>query len=112
MARKGRDGRGVFLTEMRRQVEDLRNGTASDLMGARLAWRNESHGKSRPVLIKKEPADVKPKSPSVKAVMKKKAAASEIKKEKPPITFKEPLKKDMSHRKPAKAATKGKRGRE
>jgi hypothetical protein len=112
MARKGRDSRGVFLTEMRRQVTDLRNEMASDLMGARLAWRGQSSGKSRPVLIKKEPVKVKPISPSVKGVMKKKAAASGIKKEKPPIPFGETLKREKKDRKPEKAATKGKRGRD
>ncbi len=108
MARKGKHGRGVFLTEMRKQVTDLRNETASDLMGARLAWRAESRRKSQHIPMKKEPANVKFISPSVKAVMKKKSAASNSKAEKPPITFKEPLKREKSHRKPVKATTHGK----
>ncbi|MBI4764198.1 MAG: hypothetical protein HY787_06305 [Deltaproteobacteria bacterium] len=109
MAREGRDGRGVFLTEMRRQVKDLRNETASDLMGARLAWRSESPGKLRPVLIKKEAADKRPLSPLGKAVKKEKMAASEIKQEKSPLSFKETLKrekKDLPLWKPAKVTTK------
>lgn len=94
MARKGRHDREVFLSEMRRQVTGLRKETADDLMGARLAWRGESPGKSRPVPMKKEPVIVKPISPPVEAALKKTVAAPEIKAEKPPVTFKEPVKKE------------------
>ena len=93
-ARKGRHDREVFLSEMRRQVTGLRKETADDLMGARLAWRGESPGKSRPVPMKKEPVVVKPILPPVEAALKKTVAAPEIKAEKPPVTFKEPLKKE------------------
>jgi len=95
MARKGRHDRGAFLSEMRRQVTGLCKDTADDLMGARLAWRGRSPGKSRPVPMKKEPVVVKPISPLVEAALKKKTvAAPEFKAEKPPVTFKEPLKKE------------------
>jgi len=93
-ARKGRHDRGVFLSEMRRQVMDLRKETADDLMGARLAWRGERPGKSRPVPMKEEPVVVKPITPPVEAALKKTVAAPEFKAEKPPVTFKEPLKKE------------------
>ena len=86
MARKGRHDRGVFLSEMRRQVTGMCKDTADDMMGARLAWRGRSPGKSRPVPMKKEPVVVKPISPPVKAALKKT--------EKPQVTFKEPLKKE------------------
>jgi len=94
MARKGRDDRGAFLAEMKRQVTGLCKDTADDLMGARLVWRGERPGKSRPVRMKKEPVVVKPVSPPVEAAPKKTAAAPEIKAAKPPITFKKPLKKE------------------
>ena len=94
MARKGRHDRGVFLSEMRRQVRGLRNETAEDLAGARSIWRGESPGKSRPVPMKKEPVVVKPISPPVEAALKKTVAAPEFKAVKPPITFKKPLKKE------------------
>ena len=94
MARKGRHDRGIFLTEMRREVTGMRKETVDDLMGAHLAWRGRSPGKSRSVPIKKEPVVVKPISPPVEAALKKTAAAPEIKTEKPPVTFKEPLKKE------------------
>jgi len=93
-ARKGRHDRGVFLSEMRRQVMDLRKETADDLMGARLAWRGERPGKSRPVPIKKKPVVLKPIPPPMEAAQKKAVAAPEIKAGKPPVTFKEPLKKE------------------
>jgi hypothetical protein len=84
--------RGIFLTEMRREVTGLRQDTSDDLMGARLAWRGRSPGKSRPVPMKKEPVVVKPISPP--AETKLTVAAPEIKTEKPPVTFMEPLKKE------------------
>ena len=94
MARKGRDDRGAFLAEMKRQVTGLCKDTADDLMGARLVWRGERPGKSRPVRMKKEPVVVKPVSPPVEAAPKKTAAAPEFKAVKPMITFKKPLKKE------------------
>ncbi len=93
MARKGRQDRGVFLSEMRRQVSDMCKETADDLMGVRRAWRGESSGKSRPVTMKKEPVVVKPIPPSVETVMKKTVAPPEIKTAKSPVTFKETVKK-------------------
>jgi len=94
MARKGRDDRGAFLSELRREVTGMCKDTADDLMGARLAWRGRSPGKSRPVPMKKEPVVVKPISPPVEAALKRTVAAPEIKSEKPPVTFKKPLKKE------------------
>ena len=94
MARKGRHDRGVILSEMRRQVTGMCKDTADDLMGARLAWRGRSPKKSRPVPMKKEPVVVKPISPPAEAALKKTVAAPEIKTEKPPVTFMEPLKKE------------------
>jgi hypothetical protein len=94
MARKGRHDRRTFLSEMSRQVTGMCKDTADDIMGARLAWRGRSSGKSRPVPMKKEPVVVKPISPPVAAALKKTVAAPEIKTEKPPVTFKEPLKKE------------------
>ena len=70
MARKGRHDRRTFLSEMSRQVTGLRQETAEDLMGACLAWRGRSPGKSRPVPMKKEPVVVKPISPPVEAALK------------------------------------------
>jgi hypothetical protein len=94
MARRGRHDRGVFLSEMRRQVTRMCKETADEMMGARLAWRGRSPGKSRPVPMKKEPVVVKPISPPVEAALKKTVAAPEFKAEKPPVTFKEPLKRE------------------
>ena len=94
MARKGRHDRRVFLSEMKRQVTGLRRETAEDLTGARLAWRGRSPRKSRPVPMKKEPVVVRPISPPVET-LKKTVAAPEIKTEKPRVTFKEPLKKEV-----------------
>ncbi|MFA5800738.1 MAG: hypothetical protein WC840_07380 [Candidatus Peribacteraceae bacterium] len=94
MARKGRRDREVFLSEMRRQVAGLRKETADDLMGARLAWRGERPGKSRTVPMKKKPVVVKPIPPPMEAALKKAVAAPEIKTEKSPVTFMEPLKKE------------------
>jgi len=94
MARNGRHDRGVFLSEMRRQVTGLCKETADDMMGARLAWRGESPGKSRPVPVKKKPVIVKRTPPPMEAALKKTVAAPEFKIEKPPATFKERLKKE------------------
>jgi hypothetical protein len=94
MARKGIHDRGVFLSEMRRQVTGMCKETADDLMGARFAWRGERPGKSRPIPMKKEPVVVKHVSPPVDAALKKTVAAPEVKVEKLPVTFKEPLKKE------------------
>ena len=150
MARNGRHDRGIFLSEMRKQVTGLCKETADDMMGARLAWRGESPGKSRPVPMKKKPVVVKRTPPPMEAALKKTiVTAPEFKAEKPPVIFKEPLtnedkktvaapeapavkpskvkappsvsasklpfqkKKEKSRldEKPAKAATKAKRGR-
>lgn len=94
MARKGRHDREAFLSEMRRQVTGMRKETADDMMGARLAWRGKSPGKSRPVPMKKKPVVVKPIPPPMEAALKKAAAAPEFKAEKLPVTFMEPLKKE------------------
>ncbi|MDO8721812.1 MAG: hypothetical protein Q7J31_06240, partial [Syntrophales bacterium] len=84
---------------MRRQVAGLRKETTDDLMGARLAWRGERPRKSRPVQLKpvqpkKEPVFVAPVTPPVEETVKKTVAAPEFKTEKPPVAFKEPLKKE------------------
>jgi len=92
MARKGRHDRGVFLSEMRRQVTRLCKETADDMMGARLAWRGESPGKSRPVPMKKKPVVVKRTPPPMEAALKKTVAAPEFRAKKPLVTIKEPLK--------------------
>ena len=97
MARKGRNDRGIFLTEMRRQVTGLCKETADDMMGARLAWRGQSSRKSRPVQLKpvqlkKEPVFVAPVMPPTEEPAKKTVAPPEFKVEKPPVPFKEPLK--------------------
>ncbi len=56
-----RDARGALMNNLTRGAGDLtravaalRRETADDLRGARLAWRGEGPGKSRPV-PKKEP---------------------------------------------------------
>ena len=94
MARNGRHDRGVFLSEMRKQVTGLCKETADDMMGARLAWRGESPGKSRPVPMKKKPVVIKRTPPPMEAALKKTVSAPEIKAEKPLVPFKEPLKKE------------------
>jgi len=104
MARNGRHDRGVFLSEMRRQVTGLCKETADDMMGARLAWRGESPGKSRPVPMKKKPVVVKRTPPPMEAALKKTFAAPEFKAEKSPVTFKEPLKKEEEKKKTVVAA--------
>jgi hypothetical protein len=123
MARKGIHDRGVFLSEMRRQVTGMCKETADDLMGARLAWCGRSPGKSRPVPMKKEPVVVKPISPPVKAALKKTVAAPEapavetpkvkappsVSASKPP--FQKSKEKSWRDEKPAKAMTRVKRGR-
>ena len=93
MARKGSADRGTFLSEMRREVTGLCKDTADDLLGARLVWRGEHPGKSRPVRMKKEPVVVKTVSPPVEAAPKKTAAAPEIKTEKHQVIFKEQVNK-------------------
>jgi hypothetical protein len=123
MARKGRHDRGVFLSEMKRQVTGMCKETADDLMGARLAWRGESPRKSRPVQLKKEPAVVKPLSPPVGSALKKTVAAPaaapavktpkvkappSVSASKPP--FQKSKEKSWLDEKPAKT-TKGKRGK-
>ena len=123
MARKGRYDRGIFLTEMRRQVTGMCKETADDLMGARLAWRGRSPGKSRPVPMTKVPVAVKPISPPVEAALKKTVAAPEapavetpkvktppsVSASKPP--FQKSKEKSWLDEKPAKAMTRAKRGR-
>jgi len=123
MARKGRHDRGIFLTEMRRQVTGMCKETADDLMGARLAWRGRSPGKSRPVPMTKVPVVVKPISPPVEAALKKTVAAPEapavetpkvktlpsVSASKPP--FQKSKEKSWLDEKPAKAMTRAKRGR-
>jgi hypothetical protein len=91
LARKGRDDRGTFLTELRSKVTLILKETADDLMGARLVWRGQSLKKSRPAPIKKEPVVVRPISPPVETSLKK-VAAPEIKAVKPPVIFKAPPK--------------------
>jgi hypothetical protein len=123
MARKGRHDRGVFLSEMKRQVTGMCKETADDLMGARLAWRGESPRKSRPVRLKKELAVVKPLSPPVGSALKKTVAAPaaapavktpkvkappSVSASKPP--FQKSKEKSWLDEKPAKT-TKGKRGK-
>ncbi|EKD22143.1 MAG: hypothetical protein ACD_87C00136G0008 [uncultured bacterium] len=131
MARKGRHDRGVFLVEMRRQVTGMCKDTADDLMGARLAWRGRSSGKSRPVPVKEEPVVEKPLSPPVETALKETVAAPEVEEENPSATYTEPLEKEGEKEtvvaaphtptvtptqaenldeKSAKAATKAKRG--
>ncbi len=124
MARKGRDDRGVFLSEMRRQVTRMCKETADEMMGARLAWRGRSPGKSRPVPMKKEPVVVKPISPPVEAVLKKTVVAAPQapavvtpKVKAPPFVsaamppFQKSKEKSWLDEKPAKARTRAKRGR-
>jgi len=99
MARKGRHDRGIFLTEMKRQVAGMCKETADDLMGARLVWRGQSPRKShpvqmKPVQMKKEPVFVAPVKSPVEEPAKKKVAAPELKAEMPPITSMEPPKKE------------------
>jgi hypothetical protein len=123
MARKGRHDRGVFLSEMRRQVTGMCKDTADDVMGARLAWRGRSPGKSRPVRMKKEPAVVKPISPPVEAALRKTVAAPEalavethkvkvlpaVRASKPP--FQKSKEESRLDEKAAKAMTRAKRGK-
>jgi hypothetical protein len=123
MARKGRHDRRTFLSEMSRQVTGLCKDTADDLMGARLAWRGERPGKSRPVPMKKKPVVVKPIPPPMKAALKKAVTAPQapavetpkvnatpsVSASKPP--FQKKKEKSWLDEKPAKAATKAKRGR-
>ncbi len=99
MARKGRHDRGIFLTEMRRQVAGMCKDTADDLMGARLVWRGQSPRKSHPVQpksvqLKKEPELAAPVKSPVEGTGKKAAATPEFKAEKPPVTFMEPPKRE------------------
>ncbi len=113
MARKGRDNRRTFLSKMRGQVAGMCKEMADDMMGARLAWRGERPGEFRPVPMKK-PVVVKPIPSPPEPVLKKTVvaapkapavtplklktpetvAAPEIKAQKPPVTFKEPPKKE------------------
>jgi hypothetical protein len=87
MARNGRHDRGVFISEMRRQVMGMCKDTADDLMGARLAWRGRSSGKSRPAKVKMPPPVF---------------AAPKVSKQK---------EKSWLDEKPSKTATKRKRGK-
>ena len=123
MARMGRHDRRTFLSDMSRQVAGICKETADDLMGARLAWRGERPGKSRPVPMKKKPVVVKPIPPPVEAALKKAVAAPEapavetskvkappsVSASKPP--FKKSKEKSWLDENPAKAMTKAKRGR-
>lgn len=94
MARKGIHDRGIYLTELRRHVAGMCKETADDLIGARFAWRGQSPRKSNPVQLLKDPEFAAPVTPPVEETVKKTVAAPEIKAEKPPVTFKEPLKKE------------------
>jgi len=99
MARKGIHDRGVYLTEMRRQVTGMCKETADDMMGARLAWRGQSSRKSPPVQpkslqLKKEPEFVAPVTPPLEAMVKKTVPPPEFMAEKPPASLKEPVKKE------------------
>ena len=98
MARKGRHDRRAFLSEMSKQVAGMCKETANDLIGARLAWRGESPGKSRPVPVKKDPV--------VKLPKLKTSAPVVVSMPLPKI--KEKIRLD---KKPAKAGAKTKRGR-
>jgi hypothetical protein len=123
MARKGRHDRRTFLSEMSRQVAGMCKETADDLMGARLVWRGERPGKSRPVPMKKKPVDVKPIPPAMEAALKKTGAAPQaravetskvkasplVSASKPP--FQKSKEKSWPDEKPAKAMTRAKRGR-
>jgi len=133
MARKGRHDRGAFLSEMSRQVAGLRKETADDMIGARLAWRGERSGKSRPAPMKKKPVVAKPISSTVEAALKKAVAAPEAPavktsrvkapavktprvKAPPSISALKPLFRKSKEKirldeKPAKTATKGKRSK-
>jgi hypothetical protein len=123
MARKGRDDRRTFLLKMRGQVAGMCKETADDMMGARLAWRGERPGESRPVPMKK-PVVVKPIPPPVEPVLKKTVVAAppappavtplKLKTPAPVVgstAFQKGKEKSRVDEKPAKAATKTKRGR-
>ena len=123
MARKGRFDRGVFLSEMRRQVAGMCKDTADDMMGARLAWRGLRPKSPGPFPMKKKQVVVKPISPPVTAAPKKTVAAPELKAETlpnlktsapvsaPVPPFQKSKEKSRLNEKPAKASTRAKRGR-
>lgn len=94
MARKGTHDRGVFLVEMRRQVTAMCKDTTDDLMGARLAWRGRSPGKSQPVPVKEEPVVVKSLTSPMETALKETVAAPEVNAENPSVTFMEPLERE------------------
>ncbi|MGB5159447.1 hypothetical protein [Desulfobacterium sp. N47] len=107
MARKGAHDRGVFLSEIRRQVRCMCKDTADDLMGARIVWRGRNPEEIRPVPMKSDPVVAKPISHTVEATEKKMVATPDVKEEKPPVasvpefkenkppvTFREPLKEE------------------
>ena len=101
IARKGRADRRAFLIKIKKQVMDLREDTANDLMGARLAWCGQSQGKSRPLQPKpiqseKELEIKKLVLPPAKEAAKKAVRAPEVKAEKPAVAFKGFQKKEAA----------------
>jgi len=88
MARKGRDDRQTFLTDIKRQVMSIRKNMANDLMGVRVVWGGTGSEKYRPVQRKEEPEIVMPPR---EEVIEKREAMPEFKAEVPEVSPSEPL---------------------
>jgi len=135
MARTGRNDREAFLLEMRRRVTGMRKETADDLAGARLAWHGQGLKRRREVQLKKEPEVVEPTPQPVEEAVteKKQVVPSEVQLQATPeitekekvdtpqarapksvvdsMAFQKKKEKPWLDEKPAKAATRAKRGR-
>ena len=135
MARTGRNDREAFLLEMRRRVTGMRKETADDLAGARLAWHGQGLKRRREVQLKKEPEVVEPTPQPVEEAVteKKQVVPPEVQLQATPeitekekvdtpqakapesvvdsMAFQKKKEKPWLDKKPAKAATRAKRGR-
>jgi len=99
-ARKGSQDRGAFLSELRRQVSDIRKDTADDIKGARLVWRGQAPLKS--VRTPGRPNEKAEKDLPKTKVTKPAAAAAALPRKK---------EKNRLNEKPVKAASKAKHGK-
>ena len=69
MAKQSRGERESFVAQMGRDVSNMLKETADDLLGARLAWRNQGVRKALLVQVKREPVIVTHQLPVEEAVI-------------------------------------------
>lgn len=79
MARKGRRERETFVSEMRRQVTNMRKEAAESLTGACLAWCGKDLRKPLEVKLNKEPEVAKTSPAPVKEAAAQKEPEAQLK---------------------------------